>query len=470
MFIVTPRHSGPGWASLLTGHEPTDHLVNSNGQADMREIDEPTILKAAKDAISDLKVAATVTWHPLINDFIDHQDPTTLDARHLANSDEEATEQAVEWIQSDEYDFIFVDMDECDGAGHSHGFDGYANEYSEAVMEMDKRVGRLLDAVVQKSQEDGQDVEYLIVLTTDHGGEGTSHSAYNAYNRRIPFFVASNSNRVAIGTMPPDDTGSHMDVFPTILHFLGAPIPNDLEGQVFGFKDYVRASPPTPAPCVPDPTSCSCLDDQSDYRGTIAKTETGKTCMRWDVQDPHSHSRTPANYPDSGLENNFCRNPDGEPRAWCYTTDPESRFEFCDIPQCGSTGSTSSPTTTPPAPTPTPPESTPAPTPTPPESTPAPSTVNLPDCTCLDDQSDYRGTIAKTETGKTCMRWDVQDPHSHTRTSANYPDSGLENNYCRNPDGEPRAWCYRTDPASRWEFCEVPRCATCNNGGRSLRG
>ena len=136
-------HSGPGWASLLTGHEPTDHLVNSNGQADMREIAEPTILKAVKDAFSDIKVAATVTWHPLINDFIDHQDPSTLDAKHLANSDEEATVQAEQWIQSGEYDFIFVDMDECDGAGHSYGFDGYANEYSEAVMEMDSRVGRL---------------------------------------------------------------------------------------------------------------------------------------------------------------------------------------------------------------------------------------------------------------------------------------------------------------------------------------
>ena len=209
---------------MLNGHEPTDHLVNSNGQADMREIAEPTILKAAKDAFTDIKVAATVTWHPLINDFIDHQDPTTLDAKLLANSDEEATVQAEQWIESGDYDFIFVDMDECDGAGHSYGFDGYANEYSQAVMEMDKRVGRLLDAVIQHSK----DTEYLVVLTTDHGGQGQSHSAYNAYNRRIPFFVASNSNRVAIGTMPPEDTGSQMDVFPTILHFLNAPIPGDL--------------------------------------------------------------------------------------------------------------------------------------------------------------------------------------------------------------------------------------------------
>lgn len=126
-----------------------------------------------------------------------------------------------------------------------------------------------------------------------------------------------------------------MDVFPTILHFLNAPIPDDLEGQVFGFQDSARATPPTPAPCVPDPSTCSCADDQSDYRGEIQTTETGKTCMRWDEQDPHSHTRTPNNYPGFGLEdNNYCRNPDGEPRAWCYTTDPGQRWEFCDVSRC----------------------------------------------------------------------------------------------------------------------------------------
>ena len=444
-------------------------MVNSN--SDMKDIAVPTILKASKDAIPGLKVAATVTWDPLIDDFFDHQDPTTLDAKHFADSDDEVADQAVKWIKSGEYDFIFAYLEECDNVGHSYGFDGYANAYSEKVVETDARIGRILDAVIQHSNDE----EYLIVLTTDHGGKGTSHGAFDEENRRVPVFVASNSNRVAIGTMPLEDTGTQMDGFPTILHFLGAPIPPGLSGQVFGFTDYVRAAPPTPAPCDPDPASCSCRDDYSDYRGTIAVTETGKTCMRWDAQDLHSHTRTPANYPDSGLEgNNYCRNPDGEafPHAWCYTTDPGIRYELCDIPKCGA-GSTASPTTTPPTPSPAPPESTPAPTPTPPESTPVPSKVNLPDCTCRDDYSDYRGTIAVTETGKTCMRWDAQDLHSHTRTPANYPDSGLEdNNFCRNPDGEafPHAWCYTTDPGTRWELCNVPRCDTCGNGERSLRG
>ena len=66
--------------------------------------------------------------------------------------------------------------------------------------------------------------EWLIVLTTDHGGEGTSHDSYaNLETRKIPFLAASNSPRMDIGQKPIDDPGSHMDVLPTIMHFLGGP-------------------------------------------------------------------------------------------------------------------------------------------------------------------------------------------------------------------------------------------------------
>ncbi|KAI8520672.1 Fibrocystin-L [Branchiostoma belcheri] len=72
------------------------------------------------------------------------------------------------------------------------------------------------------------------------------------------------------------------------------------------------------------------------YRGTtVSVTNTGKTCQRWDSQSPHSHNKKPDRYPSSGLEDNYCRNPDGEPGVWCYTTDPETRWELCDVPYCG---------------------------------------------------------------------------------------------------------------------------------------
>ena len=140
--------------------------------------------------------------------------------------------------------------------------------------------------------------------------------------------------------MPPNDGGSQMDVLPTIMHFLGGPdaVPEGLDGQVFGFNDYERRKPSLPpslSPCIPSPYSCGCANvQQSDYRGTIATTKLGKTCQRWDSQSPHKHNRTPDEYPNDGLEENYCRNPDGEDGAWCYTTDPASRWEYCDVPDC----------------------------------------------------------------------------------------------------------------------------------------
>ena len=54
---------------------------------------------------------------------------------------------------------------------------------------------------------------------------------------------------------------------------------------------------------------------QTDYRGTKATTETGKTCQSWSSQSPHLHSYPPENFPSSDLVNNLCRNPGDDPRA-----------------------------------------------------------------------------------------------------------------------------------------------------------
>lgn len=79
-----------------------------------------------------------------------------------------------------------------------------------------------------------------------------------------------------------------------------------------------------------------------DYRGKLDKTISGKTCQYWSSQKPHKHTRLPSNFPGKGLnsvrtidgvvyeDHNYCRNPDGERDIWCYTEDPDKRWEFCD--------------------------------------------------------------------------------------------------------------------------------------------
>lgn len=40
-----------------------------------------------------------------------------------------------------------------------------------------------------------------------------------------------------------------------------------------------------------------------------------------------------------------------------------------------------------------------------------------------------------------------------------FPEKDLKMNYCRNPDGELRPWCFTTSPTKRWEYCSIPHCS-----------
>ncbi|XP_078607085.1 uncharacterized protein LOC144879470 [Branchiostoma floridae x Branchiostoma japonicum] len=108
------------------------------------------------------------------------------------------------------------------------------------------------------------------------------------------------------------------------------------EEEIRHFTTPLEQPPPT-VQTTPSEEFCR-EGNGASYRGTVSATKTGKTCQRWDSQTPHGHGRTPANYPSSGLEENYCRNPDGELAVWCYTMDPNTRWEFCDVPVCGPYG------------------------------------------------------------------------------------------------------------------------------------
>lgn len=90
-----------------------------------------------------------------------------------------------------------------------------------------------------------------------------------------------------------------------------------------------------PSPDAPEAPCDETLRGEKDsgYRGCQQATTTGKTCQKWTSQSPHAHSRTTSNpsYAGTGLGgHNYCRNPDGENTIWCYTTDPDHRWEFCE--------------------------------------------------------------------------------------------------------------------------------------------
>ncbi|XP_056021994.1 putative apolipoprotein(a)-like protein 2 [Ostrea edulis] len=68
------------------------------------------------------------------------------------------------------------------------------------------------------------------------------------------------------------------------------------------------------------------------YWGTKNVTKTGKTCQRWNSQSPQQHDFP--NNPICHFIENYCRNPDSHTMPWCYTMDPDIRWEECSIPTC----------------------------------------------------------------------------------------------------------------------------------------
>ncbi|XP_074658654.1 plasminogen-like [Tubulanus polymorphus] len=162
------------------------------------------------------------------------------------------------------------------------------------------------------------------------------------------------------------------------------------------------------------------------YRGTLSRTRSGKMCQAWKSQSPHKHDRFNL---DKGTTSNYCRNPDNEPGGpWCYTTDPTTRWEYCDVRMCP-----------------------------------------VRECKTTRLGREYRGILNQVRSGKTCQAWNSQSPHTHNRYDM-LSDKNTAANYCRNPDNSPKGpWCYTTDPATRWEYCDVRMCPV-NECKRTMLG
>jgi len=165
--------------------------------------------------------------------------------------------------------------------------------------------------------------------------------------------------------------------------------------------------------------------DGTDYRGSMSVTESGRICQKWASQNPHvPHSCCDPDAVPELKSHNYCRNPNGDDRPWCYTMDENKRWDYCKIPYCSVEDASGSP-----------------------------------DIHCfMKHGEEYVGRRSRTLSGRQCQSWSVDSPHLNPENKPS-TSNNLESNYCRNPkssDNEP--WCYTVDPNKRWEYCGVPRC------------
>ena len=224
---TAPTKSGPGWASIMTGVEPDKHEVTNN----LNEVLEghnqlyPSFLQRAHEELGSLAVAAA-HWAPVL--LLNPAD--VLEEVALGN-DPSVASQMSDFLYANDYDVHFLHLDDPDAAGHSAGFAVGNPLYLEAISNSDTYIGGLLDSLLMRPTIEDED--WLIVVTTDHGGGGFDHGAMNAENQTVFLVVAGTS--VVPGLIPGPNV-THMDVHPTVMFFLGLPPKADwnLDGQIRG--------------------------------------------------------------------------------------------------------------------------------------------------------------------------------------------------------------------------------------------
>ncbi|XP_016322104.1 hepatocyte growth factor-like [Sinocyclocheilus anshuiensis] len=183
---------------------------------------------------------------------------------------------------------------------------------------------------------------------------------------------------------------------------VGVRMENDFNFDLYEKKDFMRE-------CI--------IGNGLNYKGKRSVTKSGAQCQLWNSKTPHEHNFLPLRHKHRDLRENLCRNPDNTTTGpWCFTTDPKIRHQDCSIPQCSEV-----------------------------------------ECMTCNGES-YRGPLDHTESGRECQRWDLDEPQKHLFHLKRYPDKGLKDNYCRNPDGRQRPWCFTTDPSTPWEYCNIKQC------------
>jgi predicted AlkP superfamily pyrophosphatase or phosphodiesterase len=227
--------SGPGWSSLLTGVWRSKHGVRDNDfeGADFRAY--PHLFRRLKQQRPRAFTASVVHWAPLNTAIL-----ADADLAITVPEDRLVAAKAEQVLRDRDPDALFVHFDEVDGAGHRHGFHPDVGPYVRAIEQTDRYVGRLLQAVRGRKTYARED--WLVLVSTDHGGSGKGHGRDLPEHRTIFLIVSGPS--AARGEIKP--APGIVDVAATALEHLGVAIDPrwGLDGRPVGLRGANRSQEP----------------------------------------------------------------------------------------------------------------------------------------------------------------------------------------------------------------------------------
>ncbi len=203
--------SGPCWSTVLCGVWAPKHGVTDNSFVGANTKEYPDFLTLIERSRPSLRTVAVAEWKPVLDKIVQKAD---YEGSRSGEGDEATALEAATQITDFDPDVVFVHFGAVDTAGHAFGFGASVPQYLRAIEETDKNVGLLLAAV--QSRKKSLDENWLVILTSDHGGSGTSHGQAIPEHMNVPFIVSGSSSSDGFDVIP-----TLVDVAPTVFAHLG---------------------------------------------------------------------------------------------------------------------------------------------------------------------------------------------------------------------------------------------------------
>ena len=225
--------SGPGWSSILTGVWRDKHGVSDNSFSGNNFGDYPHFYKRVKDLYPTAYQSSIIHWSPIDSSIVQAV-ADSVDFRRDVGTDALVASEAATHLGNTDPDLLFLHFDDVDHAGHASGYSTAVPAYLAAIEGVDTHIGTVLSALTARPNHASE--EWLVLVTTDHGGLGFSHGGQSVDERTI-FIIASGA------TVAPEVSPGpgHSAIPPTALGWLGIPV-----DPSWGWEDSAFG---LPSPC-----------------------------------------------------------------------------------------------------------------------------------------------------------------------------------------------------------------------------
>ncbi len=196
-----PSISAECWGSMLLGvgpeiHKLTNEIVDSTPYPTNSPF--PSLFRRIKEVYPDAELGSYCDWNPITYGIVENN----LGVSHDTASDDELTPIICKYIKEKKPDFLFVQFDSVDGAGHRHGYG--TPEHLRRINEVDE----LINDIFTATEDAGIVDDTLFIVIADHGGtnpgngEGGSHGGWTDSEKYVTFAATGKSvNKATIENM-----------------------------------------------------------------------------------------------------------------------------------------------------------------------------------------------------------------------------------------------------------------------------